>query len=185
MICEIRKFGSEALRRKSVAVKTVTPAVRSLADGMLATMRASNGVGLAAQQIGRREAMLVIDVTGAERDGVPAVRENPGVAMPLVMINPVIKSAEGEQEGQEGCLSFPEMFVTIRRALRITASYVDLEGRRREVSVQGLLSRAIQHEIDHLNGVLLVDRMSPVQRLSLAGRLKRLKQEGAEQDRAA
>ena len=90
-------------------------------------------------------------------------------------MNPEITAADGEQCGDEGCLSFPEIYVKIRRAADVTAAYTDLDNRRQTVRATGLLARAIQHEIDHLNGVLLVDRMSMVQKAALAGKLKRLK----------
>ena len=185
MVLAIRMYGAKSLRQKALRVASITPVVRALVDDMLATMRANSGVGLAAEQIGRREAVIVIDITGAERNGVRAEAENPHVAMPLVLVNPAIVSHEGTQDGPEGCLSFPDIFVTVRRAMKVTATYTDLNGRACSVTAQGLLSRAIQHELDHLHGVLLVDRMTQVQKLSLAGRLKRLKHEGADENAAA
>jgi peptide deformylase len=100
--------------------------------------------------------------------------------MPVVMINPRIVEEEGQQSGQEGCLSFPEIFVGVKRAAKVTAAFMNLEGREEKVLAQGLFARAIQHELDHLNGVLLVDRMSPVQKVANAGKLKRLKKQALE-----
>jgi peptide deformylase len=97
--------------------------------------------------------------------------------MPLVLINPRIVASSGTQVGQEGCLSFPDIYVQIKRAAEVTVAFTDLEGRERELHGMGLLARAIQHELDHLNAVLLVDRMSAVQKVSVAGKLKRLKKE--------
>ena len=147
-------------------VVVVDDQIRALVSDMLASMYAENGVGLAAEQIGRTEAVCVIDVP---------VEQACGVEMPLVLINPQIIESEGEQVGQEGCLSFPDVYINVRRAQRIKATYLDTDGREQVVEATDLLSRAIQHELDHLNGVLLVDHMSPVQKVANAGKLKRMK----------
>jgi len=162
----IMKYGSPVLREKAVPVAVVGEAVRTLVSDMLASMYAENGVGLAAEQIGRTEAVCVIDVPAEQACGVK---------MPLALINPQIVEAEGEQVGQEGCLSFPDVYVNVRRAERVKASYLDTDGHPQTVDATGLLSRAIQHELDHLNGILLVDHMSPVQKVANAGKLKRMK----------
>jgi len=160
------KYGNPVLREKAVPVSVVDEGVRALVGDMLASMYAENGVGLAAEQIGRTEAVCVIDVPAEQACGV---------RMPLVLINPKIVEAEGEQVGQEGCLSFPDIYINVRRAQRVKADFLDTEGHTQSVDATGLLSRAIQHELDHLNGVLLVDHMSPVQRVANAGKLKRMK----------
>ncbi len=171
-------YGDDALRRKSRPVTSVTPELRELAQDMLETMRAANGVGLAAEQVGEDAALCVIDVPrDAERPD--CVEANAGIPMPLIMLNPQISAHEGQQRGEEGCLSFPDISAPVTRAMEVTASYNDLDGAAQTVTARGLLARAIQHEMDHLNGVLLVDRMSPLQRLSMAGQLKRLQQPAA------
>jgi len=162
----IVKYGSAVLREKATPVAEVDEAIRTLVGDMLASMYAKNGVGLAAEQIGRTEAVCVIDVPAEQACGVK---------MPLALINPRIEEAEGEQVGQEGCLSFPDVYINVRRAERVKATYLDPDGNAQAVEATGLLSRAIQHEIDHLNGVLLVDNMSPVQKVANAGKLKRMK----------
>jgi peptide deformylase len=177
MACELLTYGNEALRRKAVPVEKVNDSLRALAREMLAVMRGHNGVGLAAEQIGRTEAVIVIDIPKPEPGDPPRPLGNPGVPMPLVMVNPQIIGMAGEQRGPEGCLSFPEIFVDIARAAEVTATYTDLQNHQRTLQATGLLARAIQHEIDHLNGVLLVDRMSPVQKMTVAARLRRLKRE--------
>jgi peptide deformylase len=171
----IVKYGNPVLREKSMPVKHVDEDIRRLVRDMLETMYANEGIGLAAEQIGRREAIFVIDTQvtkpRAGRDPEPP----PPVAMPVVMINPRITAAEGEQTGPEGCLSFPDVFVNIRRAEKVRVTYMDLENRTCETEATGLFARAVQHELDHLNGVLLVDRMSLAQKVAVAGKLKRLK----------
>jgi len=174
---EVLTYGHEILREKAEPVKQVNDAVRRLAKDLLATMYRANGVGLATQQIGRREAMFVIDVSpraGPEEARQPP--ENPGVPMPLVLINPAITELKAEQRAEEGCLSFPEVYVTLTRAAEVVVAFTDLDGRERTARATGLLARVIQHEMDHLNGVLLVDRMSLAQKIAVAGKLKRLKQ---------
>jgi peptide deformylase len=174
----VLKYGREELRRKSVPVQAATEEIRRLARDMIETMRASNGVGLAAQQIGRDEAVCVIDTTGAEdKDQLEPEPAPPPVPMPLALLNPRIVSSEGVQTGREGCLSFPEIYVKISRASRVTVEYTDLDGQHRSLNAEGLLARAVQHEVDHLNGILLADRMSLVQRASVSGRLKKLRRE--------
>lgn len=177
---EVVKYGHPVLREKSKPVKEFTPALKSLAKDMLDTMRRYNGAGLAAQQIGKTDAICVIDVTVKETPDQEKPPENPGVPMPLVMVNPRIIVSKGKQTGQEGCLSFPEIYANIARAAEVTATYQTLDGVQATVTGVGLLARAIQHELDHLNGVLLVDRMSPVQKVANAGRIKRLKKETLE-----
>ena len=176
MIHRVLTYGEEALRRKAEPVIEITPAIRQMVAEMLETMQAERGVGLAAEQIGRTEAICVIDVP-TEAELPECVEANAAVAMPLVMINPEITAQEGKQRAEEGCLSFPEISVPITRARQVSAAYTDLEGQRHTITVQGLLARAVQHELDHLNAVLLVDRMTPVQRIAIAGRLKRLRRE--------
>jgi len=164
-------YGNPILRQKSKPIKKVDDSIRELAKDMLETMYASKGLGLAAEQVGRTESICVIDIPDDEDFDAG----NTDVSMPLVMLNPGITEMKGEQVGQEGCLSFPEIFVPIARADEITVSYLDLENSKKTITVNGLLSRTIQHEVDHLNGVLLVDRMSDGQKAANAGKLKRLK----------
>jgi len=165
-VLEIVKYGAEVLRQKAVPVPEVDDAIRALVKEMLASMYAAEGVGLAAEQIGRTEAVCLVDVPNEDACGIP---------MPLVLVNPVIRELEGEQCGQEGCLSFPGIYVQVKRAERAVVDYMDLDGKPATVEATGLLSRAIQHEIDHLNGVLLIDKMTAVQKVAHAGKLKRMK----------
>lgn len=185
MVREIVKYGNETLREKSHPVEAVTKEIRSLVQDMLQTMYANNGAGLAAEQIGRTESVCVVDVSFADKNRRDEPPENPGVSMPLVLINPEIVDQKGRLTAQEGCLSFPEVFVRIARAKTVTVRFVDLSGAQRELVVHGLLARAIQHELDHLQGVLLVDRMSHVQKVAVAGKLKRIRSEALAARRTA
>ncbi len=178
MVYDILVFGQEVLRQKAEPVAAVTPEIRTLARDMLDTMYAAPGVGLAAEQIGRKEAICVMDVP-ANAEVPECVALNAAIAMPLVLINPVITATAGQQRSEEGCLSFPDISAHITRPRQVTVSYLDLEGQAQTITAHGLLARAILHETDHLNGVLLVDRMSTLQRMSVAGKLKRLQQEAA------
>ncbi len=175
---EILTYGNKLLRCKSTPVEEVTDEIRVLAQDMLKTMYASDGLGLAAEQVGRDEAICVIDIPPMrdEETGTP-MRENPDVRMPLVLVNPRIIERDGEQVGSEGCLSFPGIFVSVKRAEAVTVEFLDMENEPRSVHATGLLARAIQHELDHLDGVLLVDRMSPVQKVAVAGKLKKLRKQ--------
>jgi peptide deformylase len=182
MTLNIEIYGNEVLRRQSTPVVSVDEGLRQLARDMLETMYANHGAGLAAQQVGRTECICVIDVTPpAELDDPAQAAAAEGVPMPIVLINPEIVASDGTQSGPEGCLSFPELFVNIGRSETVQVSFLDLDGVSRQIQADGLLARAIQHEVDHLNGVLLVDRMSPVQKMAVGAKLKRLKKCGAAQ----
>lgn len=175
-------YGSDILREKSEPVKKVTDEIRQLAKDMLGTMYASNGVGLAAEQIGRTEAICVLDVSPAYGEGREGEGKPCPVPMPLVLINPEITETEGECVQEEGCLSFPDIFVPVKRPEKIVVKYMNLEGEKTSLETDGFLARAIQHEVDHLNGVLLYDHMSAVKKVALAGKLRKLKKASAEQE---
>ena len=179
MVHEIVIYGQEVLRHKAQPVPSVSKEIRALVRDLLDSMYAARGVGLAAEQIGREEAVCVIDVP-ADSEKPECVAVNAAIRMPLVLINPAITAATGQQRNDEGCLSFPDISVPITRPMQATVTYLDLDGKPQTAIAQGLLARAILHETDHLNGVLLVDRMSAIQRLSVAGKLKRLQQEAKE-----
>lgn len=180
MILEIVKCGHPALREKGEPIACVTPELRQLAADMLETMRAANGVGLAAQQVGQAILLVVMDVSISDLPSRMMVggEEVPVASrMPLVLVNPVVGEAEGEQTGEEGCLSVPEITGTIRRAAAVTVQAQDLEGKPVIFRCDGLLARAAQHEIDHLHGILFVDRMDAATRVSYSGKLKKMQKE--------
>ncbi|MEI6165868.1 MAG: peptide deformylase [bacterium] len=182
MSFEIVTFGDPILRVRAESVARVTVEYKRLVDGMMETMHAAEGVGLAAQQVGRTVSVCVVDIPvelDVEEEGGP--RLNPEVEMPLIMFNPKIVTRGRElARRDEGCLSFPGIHTGVQRAAEVDVTFVDWKGAVRTLHCRGLLARAVQHELDHLDGVLLVDRMSPVKKISMAGKLKRLRAETEE-----
>jgi peptide deformylase len=170
MILPIVKFGHPVLRQKGAAIEKITPAIKQLIADMFETMTASHGVGLAAQQVGRALQLTVIDVREVAKDR-PSTLELKGKAadvadiMPLVLINPVVTPVVGEPAtGGEGCLSFPEIFAEITRPESVDVKALNEKGKPIEFRAGGLLARAVQHETDHLNGILFIDRMERKQK---------------------
>ena len=175
MKLDICRYGNDSLKQKTTTVETITADIKTLVKDMVETMHKANGVGLAAPQVGRNERVCVIDIPPDAEDK-EFIEANASVTMPLVMINPEILSTEKTLRRSEGCLSFPSFYVDITRARTVTFSYTDINGERKTATASGLLARAVQHEIDHLNGITLPDRMSPAQRLMNARKLKELKE---------
>lgn len=177
----IRKYGDPALRLKGKPVVEVDRRIRELADNMLETMRAANGIGLAAQQVGEPVQLTVLDISAVEdRPSTMAWngREvNPNDHMPLILLNPQVETGPEKEIASEGCLSFPEISADIERAGWAKVEAQTLDGERVEIEATGLLARALQHEIDHLNGILFIDRMSSAAKASLSSKLKRLQRE--------
>ena len=146
-IRQIRQEGDEILKKKSRLVENIDEKIQILIDDMLETMYKYNGVGLAAVQVGILKQVLVIDI----EDGNG----------PLAMINPVILKTKGEEEMEEGCLSFPNKFAKVVRPKELTAEYTNRDGERVRIKAKDLLAQAIAHEVDHLNGEVFVDKMVP------------------------
>lgn len=174
MVLPIVTFGNDVLRQPAQPVADITPAIRELVQNMLETMADAEGVGLAAEQVGRTEAVCVIDVPPDAEYKSHAGR-NAHVPMPLVLINPEVRDPQGSMRKSEGCLSFPGLYADITRAETVTVDYTGLDGQRRSATVHGLLARAVQHEVDHLRGTLMCDKFSTPQRLANAGRLRRIR----------
>lgn len=152
--------------------------LKSLAGDMIETMRASRGVGLAAQQVGETRSICVIEVPEEYDVDEDGTRLNPDISMPWVLINPVISEPSRRTDShEEGCLSFPDVRGNIVRPVSIRLTYQDLEGVEHDTEVHDFIARVVQHEVDHLNGVLFIDRMSPAKKISIRNRLKRLKAE--------
>ena len=181
MKLSILQYGDPILRAKGRRIDKIDDRIRELAQSMIETMHAANGVGLAAQQIGKAIQLTVLDVSQVE-DRPTAMKLNgrdvdPATAMPLVLLNPHIDLGGETDIGTEGCLSFPEITGEIERAKSITVRAQNVEGEQIEIETTGFLARAIQHEVDHLNGILFIDRMSSAAKTSLSSKLKRLQKE--------
>ena len=178
MIRDIVQYGHPVLRQRCRPVTEADGSLAELAKDMLETMVDANGVGLAAPQIGIDLRMAVIDISHDPEsisffkvDGKDAdVLEY----MPLVFINPEIEFGQAKEWGQEGCLSIHGIRAEVRRPAEVKATLPQLDGSTLVIETDGLLARALQHEIDHLNGVLFVDRLSAASKVTLKNRLKRL-----------
>ena len=164
MILPIVKFGDPMLRTKGKAIEKITPEIKRLIDDMFETMHDAAGVGLAAQQVGQALQLTIIDVRAVkdrpstmEIDGKPV---DVAAHMPLVLINPKITPFGNPAKGPEGCLSFPEIYTDITRPESVEVEALNAEGKPVRFKAAGLLSRAVQHEVDHLNAILFIDRMS-------------------------
>jgi peptide deformylase len=157
----IELWGSEILRRKADEIRQVDDELRTLIDDMFETMYHAEGVGLAAPQIGISQRAIVVDV-------------HDEVTQPFAMINPRLVEASPEREkGEEGCLSIPGLTAVVERATRVVVEGLDRDGKPLRVEGTGLLGRCLQHEIDHLDGVLFVDKVSPLQRNMLTRKWKK------------
>jgi peptide deformylase len=181
MILPILEYGDPILRAKGKPIDIMDDRIRELAANMIETMHAANGVGLAAQQIGEALQLTVLDVSLVEDRPstlkVDGKELDPKAAMPLVLINPEIELRGSTETGVEGCLSFPEITGDIERATSVIVRAQTLESSTIEIEATGFLSRAIQHEGDHLNGILFIDRMNSAAKAALSSRLKRLQKE--------
>ena len=178
MVLKLYKYGEKVLREKANPVAVVTDVQRKLADDMVETMHAARGVGLAAEQVGRTDRLCVIDIP-ADCETEEDAAFNAPIPMPLKLWNPQIVAREGSVRDKEGCLSFPGVGGAIVRAEQVTAQYLDENNLPQMITARGYLARALQHEIDHLDGILYVDHMTAVERLSCAAKLKKLaKQNG-------
>ena len=183
MVYEIVKYGDPVLRTKGKRIEAIDDGVRQLAADMLETMYAAHGLGLAAQQIGLALQITVVDVAPVlETHPSEMIVDGKAVDlndwMPMVLINPKLELDADRDIASEGCLSFPEIHGDVIRATAIKVKTQLVDGREVEFRATGMLARAIQHEADHLNGVLYIDRMSSAVKVSLGSRVKRLQKEG-------
>lgn len=164
---QLRYYGDPVLRKRAELVQKITEAEIKLAEEMLMTLYATgNGIGLAATQVGILKQFLIVDLSENEDDGIE----------PLFLFNPEILSAEGESVAEEGCLSIPDLRADVRRPEKIVVKVMNLRSKDVEFEADGLLARVLQHEIDHLNGTLFIDRISGLKRQLLRGELKKLHQ---------
>lgn len=157
---EVLHFPDPRLRKKALPVETVDSSIRSIAEDMLETMYDEGGIGLAATQVNIQKRIVVMDIS-EDRNA------------PVFLINPTVLKTEGVEQMQEGCLSVPGYYDDVERAERITFSYIDLEGQTIEASADGLQSVCIQHEIDHLDGKLFIDYLSPLKRQRLMKKIEK------------
>jgi peptide deformylase len=181
MVLPIVMYGNPVLRQKGAEISPVSEQTKRLVRDMLETMHENHGVGLAAQQIGQALQLTVIDVTEvtdrpswAERAGE---RVDPSALMPLVLINPKVTPIGTEETGPEGCLSFPEMYADITRPGAVDVEALDENGEPLAFRCGGLLARAVQHEVDHLKGILFIDRMTAKDKSALQPDLDALQAE--------
>lgn len=170
MIREIFLYGDQVLRRKAEEITGITPEIEGLAGDMLETMYRHRGLGLAGPQVGVSKRIVVIDVP----------QEGSGR---LVLVNPVIREVEGMVTLEEGCLSFPDITAPVERGAGVAVEYTTLGGKLRTKMVSGVTAEAVQHELDHLDGVLFVDRISTARRALLSGKLRRLRRRGEKGER--
>jgi peptide deformylase len=181
MILPIVHYGHPTLRKKGRRIETVTPEIRQLAADMVETMRDAHGVGLAAQQVAHDLQLCVIEITPAlskerpSRKWINDKEADPHEDMPLIILNPELTFTKKKEAGHEGCLSFPGLGAEITRAYRVGVTYQDLDGKTHGFDAAGLLGRALQHEIDHLNGILFIDRLDPADREELRAEIEALR----------
>ncbi len=175
-VLEILKFPDPRLRKKCAPVKEITPELRELAQNMLETMYSFKGIGLAAAQVDRQVRLLVMD-TRPRENGRYKIEEmtelEQAVPQPLVIFNPEIIRKEGKTTYDEGCLSVPTYFETVERYQLIEFKGLDIDGKPIQYTVDGLLAICVQHEIDHLDGKLFIDRLSPIKSIRIKNKIKK------------
>lgn len=159
----IRTYGDPDLKKKTSPVAEVNEEIRGTLDAMVELMRAQRGVGLAANQVGLDKRLIIIEFENNL----------------FKLINPEIIQKSGILEFEEGCLSFPGLYIKVHRAEKIWVDFLDEHGRRRTIQAQGILSVVIQHEVDHLNGILFIERIPLYARLKYFKRLEKIKKEGS------
>jgi peptide deformylase len=165
-ILEVLHFPDERLRNKALPVETIGSEIKEIATNMLETMYAENGIGLAATQVNIQKRIVVIDLSEEKNE-------------PLILINPEITKLEGKETMREGCLSVPDYYDTVERAETIEFNYKTLENEVVTVEADGLLAVCVQHEIDHLNGKLFIDYLSPLKRQRLKKKIEKMEKQDA------
>jgi peptide deformylase len=159
-ILEIKEYGDPILREKALLVEEITPDILNLIKDMAETMYADSGVGLAAPQVGVSKRIITIDEDEEKL---------------LVLLNPEIIKSEGEAVEEEGCLSVPGVYSEVKRSLKVVVKALNENGEPIEITKEGLTARALQHEIDHLNGILFIDKIGRMERQILLNKLKKIK----------
>lgn len=182
MVLEIVLYGHPALRSPGRAIDVIDDRIRQLASDMIETMEAAEGVGLAAHQIGLPIRLFVLNVSNVPKRpsrmwiaGKPvSVRDH----MPLALINPQVDLEGALEKGVEGCLSLPGITANVARPERVRVRAVGLDGEPLEFEAEGLLARAVQHELDHLDGILFIDRLDPAERKRISLELAQIAKVG-------
>jgi peptide deformylase len=162
-LLEIKKYPDKILKHKTSELTDIDAQTQNIVDDMIETMYRASGIGLAANQVGISQRLCVIDLSLRESNKIPLI----------VLINPVVVQKEGVVDSEEGCLSIPGYMTSIKRAEKVLVKGLNREGKPIEVEGDGLLARALQHEIDHLDGLLFIDRMSPIRREFFKRRYKK------------
>lgn len=162
-LLEIKTYPDKVLREPAVLVNNISEEIQQLIDDMIDTMYAAPGIGLAAPQVGVSKRVIVIDIRHKEEIKIPV----------LAMINPEIVLSEGDLNSEEGCLSIPGYTANVKRAENVTVQGLNRKGKAIKIECSDLLAISLQHEIDHLNGILLIDRISPIKREFFKKRFKK------------
>lgn len=149
---QIRTYPDPILRKVCEPIESINGETVILCNNMVETMRLAQGAGLAANQVGDSSRLVVLD---------PRTKKE---SKPIILINPIISEKDSEEISEEGCLSFPKFYEYIKRAKKVLVKAINLQGKPFEMECDGFLARAVQHELDHLNGVLLIDHLSPVKK---------------------
>ncbi|MEW6185038.1 MAG: peptide deformylase [Thermodesulfobacteriota bacterium] len=161
-ILEIRKYPDPVLQKKASSVEAVDPTLQKLIEDMTETMYNAPGIGLAATQVGELKRLIVFDLNPREEGRNPSA-----------LINPEIIEGEGEQTIEEGCLSVPEYYSEVKRKAKVTVRGLDAQGSPTQLCAEGILATVLQHEIDHLDGVLFIDRISALKRALYKKRMQK------------
>jgi peptide deformylase len=169
-VLKILTYGHPTLRVKCAPVTEFNEELKQFAEDMFLTMAENDGIGLAASQVDRKIQVLVIGVPIKDKDEL----------LEMAVVNPVILESGGSWDYEEGCLSFPELRNTVTRPEWIKLQYQDVDGQMHTIRADGLLARVLQHEIDHLNGILFIDRLTAIRRALMTKKLKQLEREGAQ-----
>ncbi|RPI04348.1 MAG: peptide deformylase [Ignavibacteriae bacterium] len=187
-ILPIYLFGTEILKKKAKQVESLDDSTVKLIYDMFETMHEANGIGLAATQVGDIRRVITIDIGEDTEPSAEGETEDqlhptsPGLPRTLALINPEVLSEEGQWTVEEGCLSLPKLHGDVERAEKVKVRYHDTEFKVQEILADGLLARVILHELDHLNGVLFVDRMSKAKRSLLLPKLRKIRKGEIEVD---
>lgn len=163
-ILEIKEYPDKVLRERATKIDNITEELQQLIDDMTETMYAAPGIGLAAPQVGVSKRLILVDISHGEEVKTPLI----------VLINPEIVQAEGETNSEEGCLSIPGYTATVKRAERVLVHGLNRKGKALKIECSDLLAISLQHEIDHLDGMLLIDRISPIKREFFKKRFKKM-----------